>query len=57
MITVYQRETNGKKSKWNFHSIYSDGLEGGEHREKEYAQNFKEANKDKDRVEYKVEIE
>ena len=56
MITVYQRDTNGKKSSWSLHSIYSDTLEVGEHREKEYAQNFKDANKD-DRIEYKVKME
>ena len=56
MITIHQRDTNGKKSIWKFHSIYYDGLEGGEHREKEYAQNFKDANEE-DRIEYKVEIE
>ena len=53
MVTVYERETNGKKGRWTLHSIYADGLEGGEYREKEYASNFKEPNMHK---EYKVEV-
>ena len=53
MITVYQREINGKKGEWTFHSIYADGTEGGEHREKEYASNFKEPDMHK---EYKVKV-
>ena len=53
MITVYQREINGKKGEWTFHSMYVDNLEGGKHREKEYASNFKTI---KHRVEYKVEV-
>ena len=54
MITVYERNINGKKSKWTINSIYVDNLEGGKYREKEYANNFrktKENNK-----EYKVEV-
>jgi|TARA_B110000196_G_scaffold257174_1_gene227538 hypothetical protein len=54
MITVYQREINGKKGEWTFHSIYADGTEGGEHREKEYASNFKEPDMHK---EYKVKVD
>ena len=54
MITVYQREINGKKGEWTFHSMYVDNLEGGKHREKEYASNFKTI---KHRVEYKVKVE
>ena len=53
MITVYERIINGKKGEWTLHSIYSDGLEGGKRREKEYADNFK--TKDNNR-EYKVKV-
>ena len=53
MITVYKRSINGKKSDWEFDSIYVDGCEGGKRREKEYASNFKN---EKHRVEYKVEV-
>ena len=53
MITVYQREINGKKGEWTFHSMYVDNLEGGKHREKEYASNFK---KKENNIEYKVEV-
>ena len=56
MITVYERIINGKKGEWTLHSIYSDGLEGGKRREKEYAQNFLEINKKEDRIEYKVKV-
>ena len=56
MITVHSRETNGKKGEWTFHSIYVDGMEGGEYREKEYAQNFLDVNKTEERVEYKVKV-
>ena len=54
MITVYQREINGKKGKWTLNSIYVDNLKGGKRREKEYAENFKKKEYDK---EYKVEVE
>ena len=54
MITVYQREINGKKGKWTLNSIYVDNLKGGKRREKEYASNFKKKDKDK---EYKVEVD
>ena len=54
MITVYERIINGKKGEWTLHSIYADGLEGGKYREKEYASNFKQKDKDK---EYKVEVD
>ena len=53
-VTVYSRTINGKKGKWEFHSSYVDGLEGGEYREKEYADNFKKKEKDR---EYKVEVD
>ena len=53
MVTVYEREINGKKGKWNLHSIYADGCEGGKRREKEYASNFKKLDMHK---EYKVEV-
>ena len=36
-VTVYSRTINGKKGKWEFHSWYTDGMEGGKKREKEYA--------------------
>ena len=42
-VTVYSRTINGKKSEWEFHSWYTDGMEGGKHREKEYADNFRKA--------------
>ena len=57
MITVYRRNINGKKGDWRFHSIYADGCEGGEHREKEYAQNFLDVNTKEDRIEYKVKVD
>ena len=54
MITVYERNINGKKSEWTLNSIYVDNLEGGKHREKEYADNFR---KTKHRnKEYKVKV-
>ena len=52
-VTVYSRTINGKKGKWTFHSIYTDKLDGGRKREKEYASNFKTV---KHKVEYKVEV-
>ena len=52
-VTVYSRTINGKKGKWEFHSWYTDGMEGGKRREKEYASNFKN---EKHKVEYKVEV-
>jgi len=57
MISVYRRTINGKKSDWVLDSIYADGCEGGEYREKEYGNNFLEANGNSDeRVEYKIEV-
>ena len=53
-VTVYSREINGKKGKWELDSIYIDGMPGGKAREKEYASNFKKKDKDK---EYKVEVD
>ena len=53
-VTVYSRTINGKKGKWEFHSYYIDGMPGGKKREKEYASNFKQKDKDK---EYKVEVD
>ena len=53
-VTVYSRTINGKKGKWTFHSIYTDKLDGGRKREKEYANNFKQKENDK---EYKVEVD
>ena len=52
-VTVFRRAINGKKGKWELDSIYTDGMEGGERREKEYAENFKD---EKNKVEYKVEV-
>ena len=52
-VTVYSRTINGKKGKWEFHSWYIDGMEGGKRREKEYASNFKKKENDR---EYKVEV-
>ena len=53
-VFVEARETNGKKGKWTFHSMYVDNMEGGKKREKEYASNFKKKDKDK---ESKVEVD
>ena len=53
-VTIYSRTINGKKSEWEFHSWYTDGMEGGKHREKEYAENF---NKKDLHIEYKVKVE
>ena len=52
-VTVYSRIIDGKKGKWELDSIYTDRIEGGEYREKEYASNFKT---EKHKVEYKVEV-
>ena len=52
-VTVFRRTINGKKGEWELDSIYTDGMEGGECREKEYAENFKT---EKHKVEYKVEV-
>tara|TARA_Y100000996_G_C22072382_1_gene458023 strand:+ start:310 stop:501 length:192 start_codon:yes stop_codon:yes gene_type:complete len=59
-VFVEARETNGKKGKWTFHSMYVDNMEGGKKREREYAKLFtgregKKAGK-RDRKEYKVEV-
>ena len=53
-VTVYSRTTNGKKSEWELDSIYTDGMEGGKKREKEYADNFR--NTKENNKEYKVEV-
>ena len=53
-VTVYSRIIDGKKGKWELDSVYTDGMEGGKKREKEYAENFKKKEYDK---EYKVEVE
>ncbi len=52
-VVVYKRTINGKKGEWELDSVYTDCIEGGEYREKEYASNFKTV---KNRVEYKVEV-
>ena len=33
-VFVEARETNGKKGKWTFHSMYVDNMQGGKKREK-----------------------
>ena len=52
-VVVYKRTINGKKGKWELDSVYTDCIEGGEYREKEYASNFK---KKENNIEYKVEV-
>ena len=52
-VTILSRTINGKKGKWEFHSFYVDGMEGGEQREKDYADCFKEKENNR---EYKVEV-
>ena len=52
-VTVYSRIIDGKKGKWELDSVYTDGMEGGKKREKEYANNFK---KKENNIEYKVEV-
>ena len=52
-VVVYKRTINGKKGKWELDSVYTDGMEGGKKREKEYASNFK---KKENNIEYKVEV-
>ena len=53
-VTVYSRTTNCKKGEWELDSIYTDGMEGGKKREKEYADNFR--NTKENNKEYKVEV-
>tara|TARA_B100001996_G_C18197741_1_gene414755 strand:+ start:305 stop:481 length:177 start_codon:yes stop_codon:yes gene_type:complete len=53
-VTVYSRTINGKKGEWQFHSLYTDGMENGKKREKDYAKLFNKKDRDK---EYKVEVE
>ena len=52
-VIVYKRTINGKKGKWELDSVYTDCIEGGEYREKEYAGNFQTI---ENKVEYKVEV-
>ena len=52
-VVVYKRTINGKKGKWELDSVYTDCIEGGEYREKEYAGNFQTI---ENKVEYKVEV-
>ncbi len=52
-MKIYRRTNKGKKGEWELDSIYTDNIEGGKRREKEYASNFKN---EKHRVEYKVEV-
>ena len=53
-VTVYSRTIDGKKkSEWEFHSTYTDGMPDGKKREVEYASNFKQRENNK---EYKIEV-
>jgi|TARA_B110000858_G_scaffold42864_1_gene49086 hypothetical protein len=52
-VTIYSRKAHGKKGKWGFHSIYTDGMPGGKEREIEYAANFRKRENDN---EYKIEV-
>ena len=59
MITI-QRRYNRKRyndadDDWSLDTIYSDGMEGGEQREKDYAEHMK--TKDDGVYEYKITIE
>ena len=54
MVSIERRFKNSN-DKWEFDSIYCDGLEGGKKREKEYAKCFK--NKNDGVYEYKVKID
>ncbi|SVC58255.1 uncharacterized protein METZ01_LOCUS311109 [marine metagenome] len=59
MITI-QRRYNRKRYKdadddWSLDTIYSDGMEGGEQREKDYAEHMK--TKDDGVYEYKITVE
>tara|TARA_Y100000310_G_scaffold154035_1_gene153595 strand:- start:177 stop:362 length:186 start_codon:yes stop_codon:yes gene_type:complete len=54
VVSIERRFINSN-DKWEFDSIYYDGLEGGKKREKEYAKCFK--NKNDGVYEYKVEID
>ena len=54
-VFVEARETNGKKGKWTFHSMYVDNMAGGKKREKEYAKLFSKPDK-QGRREFKVEV-
>ena len=53
-VVVYKRTINGKKGEWELDSIYTDGMEGGKKREKEYADNFRQTKENN--KEYKVEV-
>ena len=59
MITI-QRRYNRKRyndadDDWSLDTIYSDGMEGGEQREKDYAEHMK--TKDDGVYEYKITVE
>ena len=54
MVVVEKRYKNSN-DKWEFDSIYYDGLENGMKREKEYANFFK--NKNDGIYEYKVKLD
>ena len=53
MVVVEKRFKNSN-DKWEFDSIYYDGLESGKKREKDYFNNMKK--KDDGVYEYKVEL-
>ena len=60
MITIEQRHSRERykdaNHDWSFDTIYSDGMEGGEQREKDFAEQAR--TKDADGVyEYKITIE
>ena len=58
MITIVKRHSRERykdaNDDWSFDTIYSDGMEGGEQREKDYADYMK--TKDDGVYEYKIEV-
>ena len=59
MITIEKRHSRERykdaNDDWSFDTIYSDGMEGGEQREKDYAEHMK--TKDDGVYEYKITVE
>ena len=59
MITIQKRLNReryvGTTDDWKFDEIYSDTMEGGEQREKDYAEHMK--TKDDGVYEYKIKVE
>ena len=59
MITIEKRHSRERykdaNDDWSFDTIYSDGMEGGEQREKDYADYME--TKDDGVYEYKITIE